>query len=103
MLEAVIFLLLILAAITASAQPVGDGVPLLRQVAEAARSAKGWRAEGMIGESPLSISTRGPREMRFVDGRYPGDTFDLTVCDGSELWNAWDSGISASGGRAATA
>jgi hypothetical protein len=37
MLEAVIIILLILAAITAGAQPIGDGVPLLRQVSEAAR------------------------------------------------------------------
>jgi hypothetical protein len=47
-LEAVIIVLLILAAVTAGAQPTGDGVSLLRQVSEAARSAKGWRPEGHV-------------------------------------------------------
>jgi hypothetical protein len=96
MLEAVIIVLLILAAVAASAQPTGDGVPLLRQVAETARSAKGWRAEGTLGESPITVSTRSLLEMRYLVGQQP-ESFDLTVCDASTMWNARYHRISASG------
>lgn len=98
-----VIVLLILAAIAAGAQPTGDGVPLLRQFSEAARSARGWRAEGTIGDSPITVSTRGPLEMRYLAGQWP-ERFDRTVCDGSTMWNAWYHGISASGSvEAATA
>lgn len=97
MLEAVIIVLLILAAITASAQPTGDGVPLLRQVSEAARSAKGWRAEGTSGTSSITVSTRGPLEMRYSVSGNSG-SFNRTVCDGAEIWNAWYGGISSASG-----
>jgi hypothetical protein len=85
MLEAVIIVLLILAAITAGAQPTGDGVSLLRQVSEAARSAKGWRAEGAAGAASITVSTRGPLEMRFSESRDPWYS-SVTICDGSIVW-----------------
>src|ERR1700683_1279029 len=70
---------------TSSAQPIGDGVPLLRQVAEAARSAKGWRAEGSGDESRWTVSTRGPLEMRYGGGR--GAENSQIVCDGATRWS----------------
>ena len=92
-----ILLLLILATICTSAQSVGDGVPLLRQVSEASRTAKGWRASGGLdvkaglpGASRqfdfeesrgFMTSKRGPLESHDNSGR--GET----VCDGSTRWN----------------
>ncbi len=95
-------LLIILAALTACAQPVADGLPLIQQVVEAARSAKGWRAEGArgakVGETPagpvigdqtlrrFTVATGGPLEMRYVVGLYPV-SYELKVCDGTHAWN----------------
>lgn len=64
-----LIVLLILAAIASSAQPIGDGVPFVRQVAEAARSAK-------AGE---------PRE-RWAshDGLFPSVN---RLRDGTTLWS----------------
>jgi hypothetical protein len=103
-LETVIIVLLLLAAGTASAQALGDGVLLIRAVSDSARSANGWRAEGTVevklldhdrpayvGRWPLSVSKRGPLEMRHslgVDpGSYPLSSFELTVCDGETVWS----------------
>jgi hypothetical protein len=90
-----VIVLLILTAIAASAQPTGDGVPLLRQVSEAARSAKGWRAEGgrdvrVEGPrgSPLFFEGRGfTVSMRGLLESHHDLGSGLTVCDGSTRWN----------------
>jgi hypothetical protein len=87
----VAILLLLLAVLAARAQPVGDGVPLVRQVSEAARSATGWRAGYDLGidSDPQvipafgtsgSISKRKPLELNypFFGGRI--------ICDGTTFY-----------------
>lgn len=93
--------LFLLAAMAVNAQPVGDGVRLLERVSEAAPSAKGWRAEGTLEfdvlraapvggiahiRDPITISTRGPLELRHIHGKLPG-VLDQTVCDGLTAWH----------------
>lgn len=86
-----IALLLVLAATAAWAQPTGDGVPLLRRVAESWRDVKTWRVEGTaegrsgIPSSPYErrrffVSKAGPWQSRYVFFR------GYTVCD---IQNAW--------------
>jgi hypothetical protein len=93
------FTLYLTAAALAMGQPAGDGVPLLRQVAEAAATAKGWRVEGTMEgwvaiansepQQRFTLSRRSPLELRHVLGELEGEylNFTMIVCDGSSVLN----------------
>jgi hypothetical protein len=87
-----VVILLLLLAVVADAQPIGDGVPLLRQMSEWVRSATGWRASFYleISSEPViipafgssgAISKRRPLELNYA---YAGG-FSRTICDGTTL------------------
>jgi hypothetical protein len=84
-------LLLLSTAALAWAQPAGDGVPLLRQVAQSWRDVKAWRVEGTAEgkdgspfspyeRSPFFVSKGGRWESRYVFFR------GYTVCDTANAW-----------------
>lgn len=86
---------LIILAVLALAQPTEDARPLLRGIAEAAGSAKGWQAEGVSLMEMTSDGTHTTMETRFkmakqgpLHSRYEanGAGATVSVCDGEAQW-----------------